>query len=75
MNETYVLKELQGHKQVISEFEQELEHGQDQAVKNYASQTLPTLQDHIRIAEDIAGKMGMSGRVGLSDETKAIAAK
>jgi putative membrane protein len=75
LNATYLDDELQGHKQVISTFEQEIEHGRDQAVKNYAEQTLPTLQDHIRIAEDLAGKMGMSGKLGLDKETKAIAVK
>lgn len=72
LNETYLHDELAGHKQVISAFESEIEHGQDQAVKNYASQTLPTLQDHIRIAEDVAGKMGMSGKAGLNQESDAI---
>ncbi|MGA7292732.1 MAG: DUF4142 domain-containing protein, partial [Terriglobales bacterium] len=47
LNEAYLRDELQGHKQVIAEFEQEIEHGQDKAVKDFAEQTLPTLQDHI----------------------------
>lgn len=72
LNKTYLRDELAGHKQVISAFESEIEHGQDQAVKNYASQTLPTLQDHIRIAEDVAGRMGMSGKAGLDQQNEAI---
>ncbi|MFZ0957655.1 MAG: DUF4142 domain-containing protein [Candidatus Sulfotelmatobacter sp.] len=72
LNETYLRDELTGHKQVISAFESEIEHGQDEAAKNYAAQTLPTLQDHIRIAEDVAGKMGMSGKAGLDQESDAI---
>ncbi|MGA8489312.1 MAG: DUF4142 domain-containing protein, partial [Terriglobales bacterium] len=32
LNDTYLHNELEGHKQVISEFEQEVEQGQDQAV-------------------------------------------
>jgi putative membrane protein len=75
LDRTYLDDELTGHKQVISEFENEIEHGHDKAVKDYAEQTLPTLQDHIRIAEDIAGKMGVSGKAGLSDEAKAIATR
>ena len=75
LDRTYLADELAGHKQVISEFENEIEHGHDQTVKDYAEQTLPTLQDHIRIAEDVAGKMGMSGKLGLSDEAKAIATR
>src|SRR6201988_1715400 len=52
LNETYLRDELAGHKEVISAFESEIEHGQNEAAKNYAAQTLPTLQDHVRIAED-----------------------
>jgi putative membrane protein len=75
LNDAYLRDELQDHKETISAFENEIEHGQDKAVKKYAEQTLPTLQDHIRIAEDLVGKMGMSGKVGLTDESKAIAAR
>jgi len=75
LNDSYLQGELQDHKEAISAFENEIEHGRDKAVKDYAEQTLPTLQDHIRIAEDLVGKMGMSGNVGLTDESKAIAAK
>jgi len=75
LNDAYLRDELKGHKETISAFESEIEHGQNQEVINYAQQTLPTLQDHIRIAEDVAGKLGTSGKAGLSDEAKAITAK
>ena len=75
LNDAYLRNELQGHKETISAFESEIEHGQNQEAKNYAEQTLPTLQDHIRIGEDIAGKLGLAGKAGLSDEAKAISAK
>jgi putative membrane protein len=75
LNDAYLRDELQGHKETISAFESEIEHGQNQEAKNYAEQTLPTLQDHIRIAEDVAGKLGISGKAGLSDEAKAITVK
>lgn len=75
LNQAYLRDELQGHKETISAFESEIEHGQNREARNYAEQTLPTLQDHIRIAEDVAGKFGFAGKAGLSDETKAIAAR
>jgi putative membrane protein len=71
LDDAYLHDQLEDHKQAISVFENEIEHGQNEAVKDYAEKTLPTLQDHIRIAEDIAGKMGMSGKVGLTQENKA----
>ena len=75
LTDAYVRDELTGHKQVISAFESEIEHGQNDTVKNYASQTLPTLQDHIRIAEDLAGRMGLSGKAGLTQQSDAITAR
>jgi putative membrane protein len=75
LDDAYLRDELQGHKQVISSFENEIEHGQDRATKDYAEQVLPTLEDHIRIAENVCGKVGMSGKAGLHEEDKAIAAK
>ena len=65
---------LQGHDKAIAEFENEIEHEQDPAIRAYAEKALPTIQDHIRIAEDLAGKMGMPGKAGLSRPDKAIVA-
>lgn len=75
LDDAYLRDELEDHKEAISVFENEIEHGKNERVKDYAEKTLPTLQDHIRIAENVAGKMGMSGKTGLKDENKAIAAK
>lgn len=72
LGDAYLRDELQDHKQAISEFESEIEHGHNQNITDYAEQTLPTLEDHIRIAENVAGKMGISGETGLTDKTKAI---
>lgn len=73
-DQDYVRHMLQGHDKAVAEFENEIEHGRDPAIKAYAEKILPTIQDHIRIAEDLAGKMGMSGNAGLSQPDKAIAA-
>ena len=75
LDDAYVNSQLADHKEAISAYENEIEHSHNQAVKDYAEKALPTLQDHIRISEDIAGKMDMSGKAGLTQESKAIAAK
>ena len=75
LDAAYLSGQLADHKQAIAAFENEIEHGENKAVKEYAENTLPTLQDHIRIAEDVAGKMDMSGKTGLTQESKAIVAK
>lgn len=75
LDDAYLRDELQGHKDAIAAFENEIENDQNQEVKKYAVKILPMLQDHIRIAVDIAGKLGLSGKGGLSDQTKAIAVR
>jgi putative membrane protein len=75
LDDVYLRGELSDHKQAIDLYENEIEHGESKAVRNYAKMYLPTLQDHIRIAEDVAGKMDLSGRTGLTQESKAISAK
>jgi len=36
----------------VAEFKRESERGEDAELKAFASKTLPTLQDHLRMAED-----------------------
>jgi putative membrane protein len=71
-DQTYIEHMLAGHKQAIASFENEIEHGQNSAIKAYAENCLPVIQDHVRIAEDVAGKMGMAGKRGLEQPEKAI---
>lgn len=74
-DDDYMQHMLSGHKQAIDNFENEIEHGQNPAFKTYAENALPVIQDHIRIAENVAGKMQLSGRNGLESPTKAITAR
>jgi putative membrane protein len=74
-DQVYIKHMMSGHKDAIACFENEIEHGNTQAIKSYAASTLPVIQDHIRIAEDVAGKMGMAGGQGLESPNKAIAVK
>ncbi|HTV58010.1 MAG TPA: DUF4142 domain-containing protein [Verrucomicrobiae bacterium] len=73
-DQAYIQHMLAGHKQAIAMFENEIEHGQNAQFKSYAETALPVIQDHIRIAEDVAGKMELSGKLGLSAPNKAISA-
>jgi putative membrane protein len=73
-DQDYVAHMLKGHEGAIAAFENEIEHGQDPAIRACAEKVLPTIQDHVRIAEDLAGKMDMSGKEGLSQPDKAIIA-
>jgi putative membrane protein len=46
------------HRQDVSEFRMEAKNAKDPDVKNFASQTLPTLEDHLKEAKSIAPKTG-----------------
>jgi putative membrane protein len=47
----YIQAMVKDHKEDIAEFQKEANGGKDSDVKNWASQTLPTLQDHLKMAE------------------------
>ncbi len=47
---------VKDHKKDVSEFQREARIGQNPQIKSFASQTLPTLQEHLKQAENIAPK-------------------
>jgi putative membrane protein len=47
----YVNYEIKDHKQDINLFQHEVSHGNDAQVKAWASENLPALQEHLRMAE------------------------
>jgi putative membrane protein len=53
----YMRDMVADHKKDIAEFQREANSGADPDVKNWASQTLPTLQGHLQLAESTRGKM------------------
>src|ERR1019366_1566447 len=48
----YINHMVMDHKQDVADFQKEANNGQDDAIKNFAQQTLPTLQDHLKQAQD-----------------------
>lgn len=50
-DKAYARAMVRDHERDISEFEHEAKNGTDDSVKQFASQTLPTLQEHYRLAE------------------------
>jgi len=51
---TYIQGQIDAHRQAISLFEKESNNGQNQELKQFASDTLPTLNDHLRSAQDLS---------------------
>jgi putative membrane protein len=56
----YMENMVRDHKKDVADFQKESTSGSDPAVKQFASQTLPTLQQHLQQAESIAPNAKMS---------------
>ena len=56
----YMRHMVKDHKKDVSEFRKESEKGKDPDVKAFASKTLPTLEEHLKMAQDTASKVGGS---------------
>jgi putative membrane protein len=57
----YMANMVQDHKQDIAEFEKEAKYGKDPAVRQWAQQTLPTLKEHLQLAESTERAVSSSG--------------
>jgi len=49
---------VRDHETDVKEFERQSQSGTNAALKTFAGQTLPTLQEHLRMAKDVEGKVG-----------------
>lgn len=56
----YMSHMVRDHKKDVSEFEKEASKASDSTLKNFAQQTLPTLREHLQMAQTIAPKVGAS---------------
>jgi putative membrane protein len=50
------------HVKDIAEFRTESRSGKDPEVKAWAAKTLPTLEEHLKLARDANGAVGTSGK-------------
>ena len=50
----YVKSQLAAHKAAVALFEQESKSGKDGDLKQFAASTLPTLQDHLQLVQQLA---------------------
>jgi putative membrane protein len=61
-DKAYMADMLKDHKTDIAAFQKESSSGKDPDVKQFASQTLPTLQDHLKQAQMVAPKLNGSSK-------------
>ena len=57
----YMNAMLRDHRKDVNEFKMESSNGQDADVKAFASKTLPTLEDHLKLAQQTEKAVGTSG--------------
>jgi putative membrane protein len=57
-DKAYMSAMVSDHQEDISEFQKEANNGRDPDFKSFAGKTLPTLQEHLRMAQDAASSVG-----------------
>lgn len=58
----YMNAMIKDHQKDIKEYSRQANKGKDPELKAFASKTLPVLKEHLKLAQDIAGKGGQSGQ-------------
>ncbi|HEY8133030.1 MAG TPA: DUF4142 domain-containing protein [Thermoanaerobaculia bacterium] len=56
-DKAYMSLMVKGHEGVAAEFEKESKEAQDPDLKNWVTRTLPIIQDHLKMAKQIASKL------------------
>ena len=63
-DKAYVKAMVKDHQEDIKEFQKEADKGKDAPIKNFASQTLPVLQQHLSKIQSIQSNMSGGGSSG-----------
>lgn len=59
-DKAYISAMIKDHVTDVAEFQKESKSGKDSDVKGFAAKTLPTLQDHLKMARDAGSQVGVS---------------
>ena len=65
-DKAYAKMMVSDHKKDIAEFQREASAGSNPEVKGFATQTLPTLQDHLKMAEQMNSSVKSEGKTAKS---------
>jgi putative membrane protein len=58
----YMQHMVQAHKQAVTLFQREAKTGKDAETRAWAEKTLPVLQEHLKMATEISGKVAKGGK-------------
>jgi putative membrane protein len=64
----YMTEMVSDHAQAVSLFQREAKTGKDEATKAFAEKTLPTLQEHHKMAQSIHAKTGKSAKADKGEK-------
>ena len=64
----YMKHMVDDHKKDVSEFEKQAKSGRDEQVKGFAAKTLPTLQEHMKMAQTVSDEVS-GGTTGKGAKT------
>jgi putative membrane protein len=56
-DQMYMKHMVEDHKKDVALFENQAQHGQDADIKAFASKCLPTLREHLKMAEQVCAKV------------------
>jgi putative membrane protein len=65
----YARDMVKDHSKDVSEFQKEAKNGKDESIKNFAAQTLPTLQNHLDQARQMEQAVNQSSSNGYTSGT------
>jgi predicted outer membrane protein len=51
---------VEGHQKAVAAFQKEAQEGQNADLKKAAQKALPTIQEHLKMAQDLAAKKGLN---------------
>ena len=55
---------VRDHEKDISKYRKEAKNGKNEEVKQYAAETLPTLEEHLKLARDLSSAQGSKSAKG-----------
>jgi putative membrane protein len=70
-DKAYVKEMINHHKKDIKEFERESNIGMDTNLKTFASDTLPTLRNHLQMAQSASGNVKSSGSATSASDSSS----
>jgi putative membrane protein len=66
---SYVSMMVKDHKKDVADFQKESTSGKDADVKSFASTTLPTLQDHLKMVQDLSSSLNKKKTASTTTKT------